>query len=95
MDALYRAVTGDVEMRGVFDPSRIAFAAANTTTLADLAVNAMNKVVLDLYTNLTAYRWYELITAVQATDGTLQDMQWLQFGGVTSLASRRRRSSLH
>jgi hypothetical protein len=84
-DALYRAVTGDVEMKGVFDPSRIAFAAANTTTLADLAVNAMNKVVLDLYTNLSAYRWYELITAVQATDGSLHDMQWLQFGGVANL----------
>ena len=85
VDALYRAVTGDVEMRGVFDPSRIAFAAASTTTLADLAVNAMNKVVLDLYTNLTPYRWYEMITAVQASDGTLQDMQWLQFGGVAVL----------
>ncbi len=72
-------------MQGKFDPSRVAFAAATTTTLADLAVNAMNKVVLDLYTNLTAYRWYELITSVQATDGSLHDMQWLQFGGVAAL----------
>jgi hypothetical protein len=84
-DALYRSITGDVEMRGVFDPSRVAFAAASTTTLADLAVNSMNKVVLDLYTNLTAYRWYELITSVQASDGTLHDMQWLQFGGIGNL----------
>ncbi len=84
-DALYRAITGDVEMKGVFDPSHVAFAAATTTTLADLAVNAMNKVVLDLYTNLIAYRWYEQIVAVQATDGTLQDMQWLQFGGLANL----------
>jgi hypothetical protein len=84
-DALYRAITGDVEMHGKFDPTRVAFAAATTTTLADLAVNAMNKVVLDLYTNLTAYRWYELITSVQASDGSLHDMQWLQFGGVASL----------
>ncbi len=84
-DALYRAVTGDIGMLGRFDPSHVAFAAASTTTLADLAVNAMNKVVLDLYTNLTAYRWYEMITSVQATDGTLQDMQWLQFGGLTAL----------
>jgi hypothetical protein len=45
----------------------------------------MNKVVLDLYTNLTAYRWYELITSVQASDGSLHDMQWLQFGGVAAL----------
>jgi hypothetical protein len=84
-DALYRAVTGDVEMRGVFNPDHVAFAAANTTTLSDLAVNAMNKVVLDLYTNLTAYRWYEQIVSVQPTDGTLQDMQWLQFAGLANL----------
>jgi hypothetical protein len=82
---LYRAVTGDVEMRGVFNPDHVAFAAANTTTLSDLAVNAMNKVVLDLYTNLTAYRWYEQIVSVQPTDGTLQDMQWLQFAGLANL----------
>jgi hypothetical protein len=84
-DALYRAVTGDVEMKGVFSPQRVALAAATTTTLADLAVNAMNKVVVDLYANLTAYRWFELITAVQPTDGSLQDMQWLQMGGVGAL----------
>lgn len=84
-DALYRAVTGDVEFRGVFNPSHVAFAAATTTTLADMAVNAMNKVVIDLYTNLTAYRWYEQIVAVQATDGSLHDMQWLQFGGIANL----------
>jgi hypothetical protein len=84
-DALYRAVTGDIEMKGIFDPSHVAFAAANTTTLSDLAVNAMNKVVVDLYTNLIAYRWYEMIVAVQATDGTLQDMQWLQLGGLANL----------
>ena len=84
-DALYRAVTGDVEFQGKFDPSHVAFAAATTTTLADLAVNAMNKVVLDLYSNLTAYRWYEQIVSVQATDGSLQDMQWLQMGGLGNL----------
>lgn len=84
-DALYRAVTGDIEFHGAFDPSHVAFAAATTTTLADLAVNAMNKVVIDLYTHLTAYRWYEQIVAVQATDGSLQDMQWLQFGGIANL----------
>ncbi len=84
-DALYRAVTGDVDYRGIFDPAHIAFANANTTTLADLAVNAMNKVVLDLFTNLTAFRWFEQIVAVQPTDGTLHDMQWLQMGGLANL----------
>jgi hypothetical protein len=84
-DALYRAVTGDIEMRGVFNPIYTAFAAANTTTLADLAVNAMNKVVIDLFSNLTPYRWFEQIVAVQPSDGSLHDMEWLQFGGVSNL----------
>ncbi len=84
-DALYRAVTGDIGFQGHFNPEHVAFAAATTTTLADLAVNAMNKVVLELYTNLVAYRWFEQIVAVQPTDGTLHDMQWLQMGGLANL----------
>ncbi len=81
---LYRLLTGDIEHHGVFRPE-YAFANANTTTLADLAVNAMNKVIVELYANLIAYRWYELITDVQPTDGTLHDMAWIQFGGIANL----------
>jgi hypothetical protein len=84
-DALYRLITGDLEWRGSFDPAHAQFAAATTTTLADLAANAMNKVILETYDSLVAYRWYEQIVAVQANDGSLQDMAWIEFGGIANL----------
>lgn len=84
-DALYRLITGDVEYHGVFQGERAAFASASTTTLADMAANAMNKVILEVYNNLAAYRWYEQVVAVQPTDGSLQDMAWIQFGGIANL----------
>lgn len=83
-DGLYRILTGDLSWHGVFDPA-YAFAGATTTTLADLAANAMNKVIVELYNRLMHYRWYEMIVSVQPTDGTLQDMAWIQFGGIANL----------
>ncbi len=83
-DNLYRLLTGDIEWHGVFRPE-YAFASASTTTLADLAANAMNKVIVELYARLVHYRWYEPLVAVQPTDGTLQDMAWIQFGGIANL----------
>jgi hypothetical protein len=81
---LYRLLTGDAEWHGVFRPE-VAFASANSTTLAGLAADAMNKVIVELYERLAHYRWFEQIVAVQPTDGTLQDMQWIQFGGLANL----------
>ncbi|MBN2148713.1 MAG: hypothetical protein JW726_15100 [Anaerolineales bacterium] len=86
-DTLYRLITGDIEWHGVFRPEHAAFASATTTTLADLAANAMNKVIVELFANLAAYRWYEQIVTVQPTDGSLQDMAWIQFGGIANLPS--------
>lgn len=83
-DYLYRLLSGDLNWSGVFD-EREALATASTTTLADMAVNAMNKVIVPLYDRLDVYRWYEQITTVQATDGSLHDMAWLQFGGIGDL----------
>ena len=83
-DSLYRLITGDYEWHGVFRPE-FAFASATTTTLADLAANAMNKIIVELYARLASYRWYEPLVAVQPTDGTLQDMAWIQFGGIANL----------
>jgi hypothetical protein len=82
--ALYRLITGDWEWTGRFN-ERAALAAANATTLADLAVNAMNKVIVEKYNRLAAYRWFEAIVALQPNDGTLHDMAWIQFGGFGNL----------
>jgi len=83
-DRLYYLLSGDGEWRGVFNQAD-ALAAANATTLADMAVNAMNKVIVPLYDRMLAYRWYEPLVSVQATDGSLHDMAWIQFGGLVNL----------
>jgi hypothetical protein len=83
-DRLYYLLTGDGEWRGVFN-GRDALAAATSSTLADMAVNAMNKVIVPLYDRLVNYRWFEPLVTVQATDGSLHDMAWIQFGGIADL----------
>lgn len=85
VDEWYRALTGDYEFRGTFDPDRVQFAGATTTTLANLAVNAMNKVIVEQMANLTAWRWYEWVTDVAANDGSLHAMQWITVGGIGNL----------
>lgn len=86
-DWLYRKLSGDLNWSGRFDGERARqfLASANATTLADMTVNAMNKVIVPLYNRLDHYRWFERIVSVQPTDGSLQDMCWLQFGGIGDL----------
>ncbi len=81
---LYRLLTGDIHWRGIFDPAE-ALATATVTTLSDLAVNAMNKVIIATWDTMASYRWYELVTVVQPNDGSLQDMAWISFGGIANL----------
>jgi hypothetical protein len=84
-DAIYRALTGDYEFRGVFDPDRVQLASATTSTLASLATNAMNKVIINQFGNMGFWRWYERIVWVAPNDGSLHDMQWITFGGIGNL----------
>ena len=86
-DLLYVALTGDVSFTGRFDPAHVQLAMATTSTLADLAVNAMNKVVAQQFSRLTYWRWFERVTRVIPNDGTLHDMQWLSYGGTGNLPS--------
>lgn len=85
VDEWYVALTGDVHFRGTFDPDRVQFAGATTTTLANVAVNAMNKVIIEQMSNLDAWRWYERITSVEPNDGSLHAMQWITIGGISNL----------
>jgi hypothetical protein len=84
-DEIYRALTGDYEFRGVFDPERVMLATATTSTLANLAVNAMNKVIINQFANMEFWRWYERIVWVAPNDGSLHAMQWITFGGIGNL----------
>ncbi len=84
-DMIYQALTGDWEWRGVFNPDRVMLAGVNTTDLPNLAVNAMNKVILLQWASLRAYRWYELVSAVVPNDGSTHDMTWVGTGGIEVL----------
>jgi len=85
MDAVYRALTGDYELRGVFDKERVMLAAATTGTLAGMAVNAMNKVIMVQFSALAFWRWFEQIVTPTPNDGTLNAMQWITYGGISNL----------
>ncbi|TXH49233.1 MAG: hypothetical protein E6Q97_23080 [Desulfurellales bacterium] len=82
---LYFAITGDYEWHGVFRPERVQFANANTTTLAGLAVNAMNKIINMQMARLMQYRWFEKITALTPNDGSVHPLQLISYGGIGEL----------
>jgi hypothetical protein len=82
---IYGAITGDYEWHGVFTPAKLLFASANSTTLADLAVNAMNKIVVEQWDGLSEYRWFEDLVTVQPHDGSTHDMAWINVGGIANL----------
>jgi hypothetical protein len=82
---LYLALTGDYEFRGTFNADRVHLTGATTTTLADIAANAMNKVIIQQFSVLTHWRWYERVTLPTPNDGSVQDMQWSALGGISNL----------
>ncbi len=82
----YHALTGDYEFRGLFHPDRVTFTGATTATLANMAANAMNKVIIHQFSLLTFYRWYERISMATPNDGSVHDMQWTSVGGVGDLS---------
>ena len=82
---LYVALTGDVHFRGVFDGGRVLFSGATTSTLPNLAVDAMNRVIAEQFAALDHYRWYERVAAVSPNDGRLHDMKWITLGGIGNL----------
>ena len=85
LDQLYVAMTGDNEFYGIYNPERVMLASADTTALAGMAVDAMNKVVMAQFSKLRFWRWYENITYVIPNDGSVQDMKLITFGGVGNL----------
>ena len=58
---------------------------ANSATLADMATNAMNKVILEQFAALAVYRWFEQLVTVQPHDGSTLPMQWISYGGTGDL----------
>jgi len=84
---LYLAITGDYDFHGRFLPEQAQLAAATTATLPGLAVNALNKVVLQYYASMLTWRWYEPLVEVVPHDGSTHDVQLIMVDGVANLAT--------
>jgi len=84
---LYLAITGDHDFHGKFVPGQAQLAAATTTTLPGLAVNALNKVVLQYYASMLTWRWYEPLVEIVPHDGSTHDVQLIMVDGVSNLST--------
>lgn len=81
---LYQDMTGDVNWRGIVD-QQYALAAADTVSLPNVVVDALNRVFVPLWDAMHIYKWYYPIVKVVPNDGTLQDMKWVTLGGISNL----------
>jgi hypothetical protein len=79
---LYTLLSGDYEMSGVFHPDRIGFANVNTSTMAGLVANALNKRVINEFQ--TYPQWWLPITSEEDFQN-LQQVKWISLGGVGEL----------
>lgn len=79
---LYHLLSGDYEMTGLFQAERVQFANVNSSTMANLVANVLNKVIVQEF---QAYpRWWEPV--VNEMDfASLQDVRWITLGGVGEL----------
>ncbi len=78
----YIHLSGDYEMTGVFNPDRIQFATVNSSTMAGLVANALNKRVVNLFQQYP--HWWEKFCSVEDF-ATLQAVKWITLGGVGEL----------
>lgn len=83
----YVGLTGDREIIGRFNPDYVQFVGANTTDLADIATDAINKVLIQQWEGMWAYRWYEFIAAPVAHNGNLYDLNMMKISGDGTLTA--------
>ena len=81
---LYLSLTGDYDLRGGCDPSRVKL--ATTATLPNLVKNAMNKIIVDQWQQLgrAGYAWWEPVVSIQHFT-TLQAITGILVGEVGQL----------
>jgi hypothetical protein len=75
-------LSGDYEMTGMFRGENVGLANVDSSTMAGIVANAMNKVVVKEFQRYP--RWWEPITA-EENFGTLQTVRWMTLGGVGEL----------
>ncbi len=79
---LYILLWGDYEMTGIFHQDRVYLANVNSSTMAGMVANALNKAVVNLFQEYP--RWWEPISQVMDFS-SLQQVKWITLGGVGEL----------
>ncbi len=78
----YHLLSGDYSMTGLFDAEHVYLANVNSSTMAGLVANAINKAVINLYREYP--QWW--LPAVTIQDfNSLQDVRWITLGGIGEL----------
>ncbi len=78
----YVLLSGDYEMTGMFRPDNVGLANVDSSTMAGVVANALNKVVVNRFQ--TYPRWWEPIVTVESFS-SLQAVKWITLGGVPEL----------
>jgi hypothetical protein len=79
---LYHLLSGDYEMHGLYQHDRIHLANVNSTTMAGLVANALNKALINAFAIYPTW-WDRIVTVMNFSN--LQDVRWVTLGGVGEL----------
>jgi hypothetical protein len=79
---LYMLLSGDFELTGRFQSDRVSLANADSSTMASLVANALNKRVTNMFQEYP--RWWEPICTIEDFN-TLQQVKWITLGGIGTM----------
>jgi hypothetical protein len=79
---LYMLLSGDYELTGRFQSERVQLANADSSTMASLVANALNKRVTNMFMEYP--RWWEPICTIEDFN-TLQAVKWITLGGIGTM----------
>lgn len=79
---LYMLLSGDYELTGMFQPERVMFASVNSSTMAQLVANALNKRVVNEFIQYPQW-WLPIVS--EGDYDSLQAVRWITLGGVGEL----------
>ncbi|MGB9673651.1 MAG: hypothetical protein ACPL3P_05895 [Anaerolineales bacterium] len=79
---LYNLLSGDFEMTGLFHPERVYLANVNSSTMANLVADVLNKVLVQEFQEYPQW-WQPFVT--QMDFSSLQNVRWITLGGVGEL----------
>ena len=79
---LYHLLSGDYEMTGLFREDRVYLANVNSSTMAGMVANALNKRVVNIFAQYPQW-WTPFVTIEDFA--SLQQVKWITLGGVGEL----------